>query len=373
MNGYLKQYDVYLKTVGPVFIGNGKEIEKKEYVFFGKDKVGILDIPRFYQVLIKRGKSQKFEEYLLNNGKEDLGTWLNKERISINDVKPFMKYMVDCEETVVDRKRELHIMEMMKDPYGNPYIPGSSLKGMLRTILLSYDLIKNASKYSNEDYDINHKLFGNLIGKQNRNNLLKNEIKNIEGKAFNTLQRNENKRNDAVNDCFQGVIVSDSEALSTDDLVLCQRIEVHPDGTEKKMNVLRECIKPGKTIHFQITIDSTICNLTEQNIKDAIKQFITIYQIYFGIKFKENGKYRVNQVLLGGGTGFVSKTIVYPMYRKQGIKVCKEIFYKTKVPKKHGHQSDDKLGVSPHILKCTKYHGELIEMGLCNFTIRGKN
>lgn len=34
-------------------------------------------------------------------------------------------------------------MTCITDPYGNPYIPGSSLKGMLRTLLLGRDILQN--------------------------------------------------------------------------------------------------------------------------------------------------------------------------------------------------------------------------------------
>ena len=154
MQEYLKQYEVTLQTVGPVFIGNDKEIKKKEYIFLGKNKVGIFDIPKLYQELKRRGKSQKFEEYLMGNRREDLTTWLFHERIQIKDVKPFLKYTLDCEETAVENKKQLQIMEMIKDPYGNPYIPGSSLKGMLRTILLCYDLKNNQDKYAVKKDDL---------------------------------------------------------------------------------------------------------------------------------------------------------------------------------------------------------------------------
>ena len=373
MQEYLKQYEVTLQTVGPVFIGNDKEIKKKEYIFLGKNKVGIFDIPKLYQELKRRGKSQKFEEYLMGNRREDLTTWLFHERIQIKDVKPFLKYTLDCEETAVENKKQLQIMEMIKDPYGNPYIPGSSLKGMLRTILLCYDLKNNQDKYAVKKDELTDEIFKNTYSRQNRNNFLKDQSKGFEEKAFHILKRDEEHINNAVNDKLSGLIVSDSQPLDVNDLTLCQKVEIYPDGTEKIIPILRECIKPGKIIRFNITIDTTVCKLTDQDIKDAVKDFITIYQIYFGGKFIGNSRYRVNQVILGGGSGFVSKTLIYSLYRKEGVKVCQTIYKKMGVNKQHGHAADLKLGVSPHILKCTKYKGELYQMGLCNFIMRGKN
>ncbi len=56
MKQYLKSYCVVLRTVGPVFVGSGREIGKKEYVFLNRGLVGIPDIQRLYGELAKRKK-----------------------------------------------------------------------------------------------------------------------------------------------------------------------------------------------------------------------------------------------------------------------------------------------------------------------------
>ncbi|MGN1191028.1 MAG: hypothetical protein ACI4S0_00005 [Dorea sp.] len=33
MRQYIKQYHMVLRTVGPVFVGDGKSLDKKEYIF----------------------------------------------------------------------------------------------------------------------------------------------------------------------------------------------------------------------------------------------------------------------------------------------------------------------------------------------------
>lgn len=72
-------------------------------------------------------------------GKINIVTTSIRNHVSLTDLKRCMKYT----ENVGDRSEEkgrLQIMTCVTDPYGNPYIPGSSLKGMLRTILLSKDI-----------------------------------------------------------------------------------------------------------------------------------------------------------------------------------------------------------------------------------------
>lgn len=68
MNRYLKSYQVVMRTVGPVFIGSGKEILKKEYVFLNRSRIGIPDIQGLYRELQRRKKDAAFEEYLLGKG-----------------------------------------------------------------------------------------------------------------------------------------------------------------------------------------------------------------------------------------------------------------------------------------------------------------
>lgn len=54
MKRVLKEYKLNFQVKGPVFIGNGNEIKKKEYLFLTPDTVGIIDINRFYSMLRKR-------------------------------------------------------------------------------------------------------------------------------------------------------------------------------------------------------------------------------------------------------------------------------------------------------------------------------
>ena len=48
MNRSLKVYDLSLKVQGPVFVGSGYEIQKKEYLFLNRSTVGIVDAEKLY-------------------------------------------------------------------------------------------------------------------------------------------------------------------------------------------------------------------------------------------------------------------------------------------------------------------------------------
>lgn len=368
MNNFLKQYDVVIRTVGAVFIGSGREIGKKEYMFLGRDKVAVPDIQKLYMLMKKKGKANAFEEFMLTDGRRDLTEWLRTQQIMSNDLKPVIKYELDCGDAIIEKGRTIQMLECIKNPYGQPYIPGTSLKGMFRTILLCQDIIDNPDKYAREKTDMQREILKDEdIKRINKNTFMKKNIGNIEATKYRTLTRNEEKPADAVNDIMQGFIVSDSEPLSVDDLVLCQKVERHIDGTEKTLPILRECIKPNVEIHFTITIDTSVCQINSDMLVDAIKKVITNYHKSFQKKFNGIPTPKANYLYLGGGSGFVSKTVVNSLYTDDNdkIRLTQKIFEKTKVPRNHKHYKDNEYGVSPHIIKCTRYQGQTLQMGLC--------
>ena len=152
----------------------------------------------------------------------------------------------------------------------------------------------------------------------------------------------------------------------SEDLVLCQKVDLHAKGIERGLPILRECIKPDTRIDFTITVDSEVCPLTEEKIFCAVKDFIGSYYKNFSSAFTGIRAPGEKDVFLGGGCGFVSKTVLYPLLGKpQGLEMAQKVFANTGVPANHKHAYDREYGASPHTLKCTKYHGKNFQMGLC--------
>ena len=123
---------------------------------------------------------------------------------------------------------------------------------------------------------------------------------------------------------------------------------------------------------LMLTIDKTLCTLSPEDIMESVEIFYDTYYDVFQKKFSGTDSAADNTVFLGGGSGFVSKTIVYALYGEQeAIHTTKDIFEKTNVPREHKHGMDPRLGVSPHILKCTHYRGKEYMMGQCEMKIIG--
>jgi len=369
MKDFLKVHQVTLDVIGPVFVGSGAEISKKEYVFLdGNSKIGVIDIKKMYEFASRKGLRTSFEDMMLNQ-RADLHHWLMDNRINKNEIKPVMRYVLESGQTSLQRGTRVQIMEAVKDPYGQPYIPGSSLKGMLRTILLCGRVQREPNRYTYEKRTM-ESAADRPTGRQRY--LLK-EQSEIEQKAFYLLSRDEKKRGNAVNDELSGLLVSDSEPLKISDLILCQKVERHTDGTEKTLNLLRECIRPGTKIRFTISIDQTICSVTADEIKDALAYFEEIYNDCFLNAFRGIDRIVPGTVYLGGGAGYVSKTVTYPLFGKHdGLQMAQTIFETTvgrKGEDQHQHRKDHIFGASPHIVKCTHVDGRSVQMGQCRLSI----
>ena len=155
MNSYLKNYTIELTTLAPVFIGSGEQLGKKEYVYDKDDKKAwIFDKKILYKHILEEKLSDAYESYILGrNG--DLYVWMKENAISKSTYSIWAKYCLDCSYTdLTERNRDISLF--VKDPYGLPYIPGSSLKGAVRTALLGYKLSKNSQIIVEQETEMNY-------------------------------------------------------------------------------------------------------------------------------------------------------------------------------------------------------------------------
>ena len=149
-----------------------------------------------------------------------------------------------------DGKKSREIHTFIKDAYGCPYVPGSSVKGMLRTILLAGKILKNPERFQNNKVQFQKKLRSKDGGK--RDKYLSQEIKDLETAAFHKLSRREDEIDDAVNDIFSAIRISDSKPLSTEDLILCQKVDLSLNGGEHDLPMVRECLRPVSYTHLDV-------------------------------------------------------------------------------------------------------------------------
>lgn len=361
-----KYYRIKLKTLGPIFIGSGEKLNKKEYIYNPSKKTVIIpDFVKMYEDIKKNNHEKDFQKFIMGYNK-DLYKWLCDYGYNESIYSKWTRYTLDCGDAILEKGKTSEVLSFVKDPYNIPYIPGSSLKGMLRTILLSNDILNNRL------YDSYASKLKNDSKYPKGNYYLSNNIREIETECYNILDKNSKVKENAVNDIMSGVIISDSKPLKVDDLVLCQKCDKHTDGNVRNLPILRECIKPGVTIEFNMEIREET-GITKDIITDAVKNFSELYYKNVISKYDRNIKTSSDMVWLGGGVGFHSKTVINALFKnyEDGFNVTDNIMKNTLNRNyfKHKHNHDYREMVSPHILKVTKYKGIMYQMGCSKMEI----
>lgn len=371
MRSHLKIYTFKLKTLSPLFIGSGKEITKKEYVYVPNGhRVIMLNFDKFTRFLIEKNLIDDYTEFMIGPEK-DLYKWLIRKRVNLEDIEKLKAYELNGGDAIIPGKTLKGVQLFIKDNYGEPYVPGSSLKGALRTAMLARMVDENASSGARHFMKLENEM-KHLSGFFRKNTFLK-EAQEIESEFFHTLNFRPDRKRDAVNSVFKGIQISDSLPIDRKNLILCTKVDVTRDGKEHPVEVVcRECIKPGTEISFSITLDTGISKesgIDMSFILSSVRKFSELQYKYFSSKFflpknKDTSQAADGlELILGGGTGFVSKTIIYPLGREKALSFTSRLLDKQFV--KHKHMKDISDGVSPHMIKCTKYDGKTYVLGRC--------
>lgn len=366
----LERYKIRLKVTGPVCIGSGKQINKKDYIYNkAKDTVEVIDTDMMFMDVLQMGKEKDFERFLMNRN-ETLEYWFKSNNIVRTQYSKWIKYSLAAGDAVVEDRSLKEVQTFVRDAYGRPYIPGSSLKGAIRTAILGSTAgariasEKNGKRPGNEYTSIQNNLKGVKIEKSKNYRDLDREMKKLESNVFNVLKRDPEhvKKDSAVNDFMSGIIISDSKPFDNEQLVLCQQIDRLTNGNKNSI-MLRECIQPGTEIEFDLTVDTVVSKIKVSNINACLKGFIKSYYDTFAYKFDKTNNYSDNTIFLGAGTGYPTKTVMYQVLGRDGIRQVADILH-AKAPK-HGHKKDVEKGVAPHTKKVTQYQGMEYNMGQC--------
>lgn len=351
---------IRLKTLSPVFIGSGSELKKTEYFLDRAErKAYVLNTSRFFRFLIEHNLQDSYERFIMGGSKNSFNEWVKyQNQISVKDIKELSDYSLDIGEADI---RHSDIKTFVKDSYGEVYIPGSGLKGALRTIILQ-ELIRNGKLPDHIRENITEEVFSRER-KFNRKAFLRRGNSGVEG----LLQRkNTINETDIVDKWMSGIRISDSDIISKTDLILCEKEDYRPDGKKafSKIPILRECLKPGVEIDFSFSINDNF-PYSMNDITEMIKSGFEKYQQEYLGSYSGRIEYPECVLPLGGGVGFVSKTLIYSIYpKRQAVKVAREILQKQFW--KHKHKTDEKI--SPRMRKMTHYQGKLFDMGLCTFS-----
>lgn len=358
----MKHYTLKLTAVTPFHVGSGVKYSKKEYYVDTKTQtVTLMDMNRVMGWIAEQEREDlvvAFESFMMSRDDNDIRDFLTR-RIRMPEAvqKKCVLYSFSCGGAFSRDKNKRDLSAFMRDTEGRPYVPGSSLKGALRTVLLVKMLREG-------------KLRGGIDTSD-----LKRAADSAEVSLLNRLDKVRPQYN-ALNSIMSGFSVSDSLPFGNDEIIPAMKIDLSTCGEEVPIPTMRECARPGTELCFSLTIsEKTERFIGVSYLKEAIDEFGEYYSECYLSKYKQYPKENLDGcIFLGGGSGYYAKNIIYPMFADDRQKALEAVasFMQWKF-REHRHDKDIKLGVSPHMLKCTYADGRLRQLGLCRVAIEEKN
>jgi hypothetical protein len=297
-----KRYRLTLTVEGLVHIGDGGKYGKKDYFLTKQGTIAILNAPSFVSKL-DHDQLNEYCEFLKKDSRTGLQEYLDRKKGFDAVAQGARLYTLDARLTRARRGsyQYFDIWRFVKDAHGCPYVPGSSIKGMLRTAILISLIARDREAYAR------------LYDRQRVPENLKRTDVGIQRKAFWVGQL-DSDGDSAVNDVLRYLSVSDSDPLSVDDLVLAKKYDKFSqkdDGRHKKklgkisdeeayyqgneLNIYRECLRPGTTIRTTLTVDERIgqhldgLRLDRDGLPKALLFSYELYQKCFLSHFDVDG------------------------------------------------------------------------------------
>lgn len=394
----IKNYKVYkmsLTTLSPIFIGSGETINKSSYLY--NQKLGIVNIVDERKLVNILREKKLFDSFLgsciygdfnfrdfikKNSAKNDL----NIDDITKYRVKTYSQintYDKNNKETLND------INTFMKSLNGKPYIPGSSIKGAIRTAIIYGEILKNKDKYIN----IFSEFLKTVPCSKDANKLSRVIEKNILGDKI---------------DIFRNFSVSDTNDTNLNNLYVSRRFDlIYNKGMNEELPIFLEVLRQGVKFDFLLTIngDFGIEELSKyfNNFYNSNEEDNTFYRDYSSLSsiFQEDKtcKYPLfddslsilPNIFIGGSNGFLTKSIIYAIRKKIGdnspIKKTEIVDYMKKyfdkkmvrfdkklkmlVPQ-HDHTLKDEK-ISPRTLRFVKDYKDnkdnYIGLGMCKIKV----
>lgn len=359
-----------LNVLTPVHIGNGEKLDKIKYIYNpGRQQAVVIDEQKFIAFLHEKNLMASYFEYLRQNHKNErnpFNRWLNKEGISdSSSVGRFKKYILSTKGIDQTKENLNEIGCCVKSVYGKPYLPGSSIKGAIRTAIGVHYLSihRNESDFKKIRSDIARVLDTKYPKK-----------KDLKECGFDLEQC-------IFPDKIFGVSVSDTEEVSMEQLCLIQKREY--SMKTQKQNVIStycESLKPDVKTRFSVSVDRNkgIGRFGIDSPEDVLAILEEMEDFLYG-KRGIYGKLENQQgfcpvvhpgyaaLILGKNTGFHSKTLMAALYEKleERLQVSRQIM-RVLFPK-HYHYNDPV--VSPPTVQLARYQDKEQANGFCEITM----
>lgn len=367
-DGNLTKFTLRLTVRGPVFIGSGREVSKKEYSFNPRtQEITFYGTQKLLECIVQNELTDAYEDYMLGSARS-LYDFIRANGGAGRFTAAQSYKIMGGDAIFGEGGQPADIRTFIRGADGKPYIPGSSVKGMLRTAItaaLVQEKAPRTAKPKPPALDPHDRSYKRVFQKE-----ASFSARALDTELFNKLNFDTKRIDNAVNSVFRGLIVADSKPLGSQALVLCRKLDLHPQGNTNQINLVRECLRPGVAVDIPITIDRTLAgDITAEFIAQAVSRFDrwytdNVFPHYEGCRFPLPRL--THHLFLGGGSGYQSKTVTGPWL---GEDVQDYIYPWLVAQFGNKNRADTKLGISPHMLKYTAVDRQKLLFGLCEVNI----
>ena len=398
---FQETYKMAVEILTPVNIACDEVLKANEYLYDAKTStVYFLNQMMWHKFIYTHNLFDEYERYIKSSSEKSLYEWLQSFGYKINDIKLAIKSKAFAHVNVLKSKKTLNdIVLQSKLIDGTPFIPGSSIKGVIRTAIL-YDLLNKNREIKKQYWNEIKSLRSSMKSAQIKKYLINDINKDINKKATNlevallhklNLVNKENKpikQFNAVCSVMRGISVGDSEHINqAEPMEVLQKIDLGLNkdvDAGKELPVFRECILPKAKFNFQLKIDKTMTKEIGINSIDDLLRMLQNYFDFVNDIFKSAFGKRCEHlfdeinggnIYLGSNTGFLTKTLVMALAdrKEEAVDFIRDLLdmnFNQKDAKYNGekdnakHNGKNDTKISPRTLKATKYKGNTILMGV---------
>lgn len=334
-----RAYDLVM--VAPVHVGSGEIRRANEYLYDKAHSMAyFLDETRWVAFLDKRQLMEPFLAYIEESSRQlgqrrgpfrgkNLWDWLRAQGVQPREMEALAVRRTRAERCVISEKgslNDVHLQTALAD--GRPYVPGSTIKGALRTGILYRIIQQEPERFRGLWRDILREV-DSRDKLRDKEKIWQNAIKRLETQALHTLRVDSEKPAEMVNSALRGLRVSDATVTRREtETLLLQKLDAttkpnRQGKTSKTLPLFRECIPPGRRLHFTLTADFSMLRtigITSfedifQGLRAYTTQALALLEAEFPKYRPQFDEAREADCLLGSGTGFLSKTLVYALAR----------------------------------------------------------
>lgn len=304
--GHLEVHDVTITTVGPLFIGDGRQRASHEWLRVDNDeKLILLDENRFFRWLANEGLGEAWQTYLQQNKPDATAFFAEGNRWQV------IPKLCRAKLNIVYSARPVEsIRTFIRNGRGEAYLAGSTIKGCIATALYVWRL--------------------NELSQQTRRQLMENVRQSVAQHAsmpqsvttqiFHQLFMNHLDKDDPVNHILRGWSFDDSEPIADEQMCLVKRYDEGPIGRSEQPE-WREVVAPGTVIKTKLSLDMVMMSRAKMMLSmlnEALQNWQLLQErVYYDrIRVKNRAPIdrRALYIYLGGGVGFVNKSILYALF-----------------------------------------------------------